>query len=72
MIQFAALQHVIDLDVDSDTELRPVPPPAQPATAMTMVAQQSLLLVAMTGRRKSRSPSMQHEGRTIPRTRANL
>ena len=65
-------QHDIDLDAHSDTELRPVPLPAQPAIAWTMVAQQTMLPVATTGRRRSGRSSMQHEGRISPRMRANL
>ena len=68
--QFMA-QHPIDLD--DDDEFLPVTQPAQPpqiATAFPMVAQHTLLPVAMTGRRRSRSPSMQIEGRLQPRLRA--
>ena len=61
---------VVDLDMDSDTELVPaVPQSPQSATTMMMVAQQALLLLvsqsnifetrrsATTGQRRSRSPS---------------
>ena len=71
MSQQVIAQHPIDLD--DDDELLPVAQSAQPpqiATAFPMVAQHTLLPVAMTGRRRSRSPSMQIEGRLQPRLRA--
>ena len=75
MSQQAVMQPPIDLD-DEDEFLPVVHPPthqsAQPpqtATAFSMVAQQTLLPVATSGRRRSRSPSMQSETRPHPRLR---
>ena len=81
--QLVALS-AVDLDADSlsDSELPPFAPPPRPpeahpqpstqpgnAIAFTMVAQQTLLPVANTGRRRSRSPSSTIEGRPNPRLR---
>ena len=81
MAQHMGAAQAIDLDDSfSDTELLPVAPPplqvvrqSQPSTqpgtasAFAMVAQQTLLPVANTGRRRLRSPSCIIEGHPNPR-----
>ena len=60
------LQPVIDLDADSEIPAVVTAPPT--ATEMTMVAQQTLLPVATSGRRRSRSPTAQSASRPLPTT----